>query len=89
MNQQTRRQFFKTVAATVATGTAVVAVSAVAKTPIRVIMYKGTPFCYQPDLGDHKAWSTYYDDFGTVNPALATKLDRAIKQLKFTPPIRK
>lgn len=83
---QTRRHFFKTVAATLAAGTAaVVAPSVVGKEkPLRVLMYKGVPFCYQPDLGKTSSWESYYaNHLDIVDDELLAKLDAACKSHKF------
>ena len=81
-----RRTFFKQVAGVCVA--AVVAPSVVAEKPLRVLMYKGVPFCYQPDLGQRGQWDSYYNNrLDTIDSELLAKLDAAVAELEFTPPL--
>ena len=93
MNQQTRRQFFKTLAATAIVAVVASVVVRSGEKPVRVLMYKGVPFVYQPDFGYVGQWDNYYVDCLDMNPKdkakLLMELDMAVKELKMRPPIRK
>ena len=90
---QTRRNFFKTVAATAASAVAVGVAPRVVAKPLRILMYKGVPFVYQPDLGSCGRWDNYYTNHShdllvTMDNAMRTKLSKATEELEFTPPIK-
>ncbi len=90
MTQQTRRQFFKTVAATAAGVVAVgVAPRVVAKEPEVGVGNRAKHLVFgDPGVGKSFAWKTYYADHNdNIDATLLAKLDKAVKNHKFIPPI--